>query len=450
MSDKLHPRIQFNDGEGLDTDDLNNASNYIYRHVLEAVSRISGAEMGNAMTMALTAANGMDPYVNGGYERNNLQDPTSANDVIYIPHPYAGPIRSNLTLSTVTSSAQTFDDVKVGSISIEGGVFVQAYNSSTPGAKPTGIASGTPMVYAMSATNNFNVLSALSSLAAPGASFRWDHVGVRLKFATASAESRDFESAATRALTTVSTVKENYIDADFQFVSGAYPGGIAPDPSSYLSTGYGPVLSIKRPSGETEPRDASNFYYWPYPMRLGYEDVFPQDAMFTESYLVDGTNGFHPSDSLALLGVNTYQGTPPASATYIVTPRNPGAGARLIGVGIWNTSSYSASSVSCAISRIEWGVTNGRVRITDLHRLDQAQIFAPNSAGMRGVFEHTWGFPIWCNGHTYGPIFSQLRSTAALVGNDWHGLSKVALRLNIQVSTNGFYAIGPVRFYYLY
>ncbi len=426
-------RIVFNDGEALTHGDLNDLQAGLITEALET-SVLSGAQLGNAHNIAYQGSSGVDPFKADGHSRGD----TLHQSRLYSPAPMSGIVIPD------SGSAPT-------TLSLGKGLLVQRRTASTPG---TPISSDvpsidTPLVHGMSASVR-NLVTDITGNAPPGAGNpRWDTWGVRLRYDRATA-SRNYQDAVTGALSSASGDKDCSVGIETEFVAGAQS---ATFDMATLSAGYVPVLTKRRPSGsDPSPYVPTDFYYHVYPMRLGVETIMPSDGYLTGQIYLDGTS---PGYVLSDVAVPITRGGSPSSTTAIYISRQMHAGCRLIGVAFMTAQSPGPPVLAeiYRISQLADGTITGSV-IVDLSTI-HARLINASSRGFRGCGESDWSpankpLPIWGNGRSYGPLFSDYRrdlSYDASAPYDHAQLDMLAIRVSVN-STN--YGMGPMRLYYLY
>lgn len=428
-------RIIFNDGEALTHGDLNNLQAGLTTEMLEAATDLSGARLGNVA--ALAYAVGMDPFLAGGHLRG---DAMHANR-IYTPAPMSGIIIPNSGTAPTT-------------LSLGKGILVQRRTASTPGSPVSSDVPSidTPLVHGMSASVR-NLVTDITANAPPGGgNSRWDTWGVQLEYERAT-ESRNSQDAVTGALSSSSVDKNGTIGINTEFVTG--PQSASFDMAT-LTAGFVPILTKRRPiTSDPSPYVPGDFYYHAYPMRLGVETLFPEDARLSgTSYLDDGTNGWLVSGGAGIIGTYAYKGTPGTGYAYYY-PRHMHAGTRLVGVSFLT---YSATNSPDSIRLMRVTVDSAGAAVgTSLVDIDaiHARVGTATSTGWRGVGESDWSsatkpLPIWGNGRSYGPLFSDYRrDLSADAVSPYAHAEMDFLALEVQLTTTR-YVMGPVRFYYLY
>jgi hypothetical protein len=448
----LHPHVKWNDGEGLTHTDLQYQSSYLFRQALEAMSYLSGRDMGAAMTARYSATQGGDFFVEGSSDRQNL---TSGK--AYVPFPMAG---------LITLNTAAYSGVSTSTLTLGPGVVVMAQTTSTTGTAPSGVTTSTPMLYCFSASS-YDITAAYLSTAYSVAAHpdnRTDTLCMRLDFASGDTESRDIEDAVTRALTTQSVDKEYYVSATCLYVPGTVYGATSwASAAPAVTAGYAPIISLQRSPGDTTPRNGTTngTYYHVYPMRYASETVFPQDFFLDDEYYYTGTNALNRGQNFTEWWVSktgTLSGTHYAYAM----PRNMHAGCRLIGISY----GFTATSPLTAVLGVASWSSSGATAFNESLPIDtagngsfgvlNARFTSTSSYGWMTITERDWQgnaaypLPVWGNGTTYGPLFSANRfnqgtDVAAPYAHGSQGW------LGVRFScTNTDYQVGPVTFHYLY
>lgn len=472
----LHTKIRWNDGEGLNADDLTTATVGTYAEFIEALSPFGGGDIGAALDCRYSATAGADPVVNQISLRNERVNLPAAK--LFAPHSMLPLVCVSTTISATGASPQLFD-IYTSAVYIGPGTCFMS-RANVVSSTPPGMSADSPLVYVMSALT-YDLGAALASTAASitsalHASFadsaRFDTLAIKLDHATTS-ESRDFEDAVTRTLTTVSTPKVDAVTCDFEYASGSVAATTLCSGAPAISSGYAPLVSIRRAHNAgagisgAAPWLKESFYYHAYPTRYAEETVFPHDFMManTSHYYYTGTNGLFPT-----IGELSKAGTLSGTHYIYIIPRNMHAACRLLGI------SFCMPDDAAQIDKIDfmayqWASDGYQIVSTDdqlslnaYEDADLALISGVNSrwlnASTEGVVyvgEQDWSpnaaypTPIWGNGTHWGPLFSTMRKNWAsfdVSGDFSHGAKRwLALRLSV---TNTLYSVGPFTFHYLY
>lgn len=477
----LHTKVRWNDGEGLNSDDLTTATVGAYAEFIEALSPFSGAEVANAIDARYSATIGGTIVTNQISTRNErVQLPTGK---LFTPHPMAPLVCVSQTMSATGAAPQEWY-VFTSAVYIGPGTCVMSRGDATGSVAP-GMSSSSPLVYVMSSLS-YDLGAALVSTAASILSathgsystWRFDTLAVKLDN-TVTYESRDFEDAVTRTLTTVSTPKVDYVTCTFEYASGSVAAGSLSSGAPSISSGYAPLVTVGRfrdvtgasDWGVADPADAwrrEQFYYHAYPMRYACETVFPKDFLQDDAYdyLKTATNGVFP-DGLSLNKAGTITGT---HYMYAVS-RRMHEGCRLIGI-THCAPSAAAEVLVASLGAVRWASDGEQPGVWfeplplasstsgQLHSITGFNSRILNNANTEGavyIGELDWSpsapypVPVWGNGTTYGPLFSTMQknwATFDVSGDFSHGEAGwLAIRYSM---TNTNYAIGPIKFHYLY
>lgn len=361
------PQVHFNDGEGLDEEDLNRAQSLldgkISQHSLRAGSIGNIHGWGHSLGYAMS---GQDPRPTG-----------LDSNALYTPDP------SSFVMATLEVSAGGLFSVGWGP------QLIVKKAVSAPGTPPTGFAEGGfggVLAYMLDDDEIGH-----SAVAAPAANPRWDSIGVILGHATGASESRDQEDAGTRALTTTTPDKDAQRTAASALVSGAesatptYPAHAA---------GYSRWMTVLREVGETS-LNPDNVRLHAFPMRLKVETVIGADGWFSgTTFEKNGARNGGIQHAAGGVGEIYFHS------------KQMHAGCRLVGIGI-STLNFT-NDVDVKIVRMQEiaGVTTP----TDILSLGGGSPLGTSIDGFAfaGLPElddaNGNDLPIWGNGRTYGPL----------------------------------------------
>ena len=404
-----HPKVLFNDGEGVVHSDFNLLQMKLEARLLE----LAGFDGSGGIGLGIDAANSVE----GVHASSpNLTEFATANWVPFGSTPLA-------RLSPARTAA-----------SIVGGCCIQDKVAATPGTQPTG-ASNTLVFRGLTSRN---MVTDLTGDAAPGSGDpRWDAWGIRLGYEQGGSDTRHEKDASSGALSSDTIDKEERLTEETEFVVGTQS---ATYQVPTMTSGFRPIVTKRRAVGESSPYTAQDFYYHAYPTRLAYEDVFGQEM--TTSGAAEA-QWFKEAQAAG----EPYLVKNGAGAGHVIAwPRTMHAGCRLMGVGVCMSASGEDTNIS--IRRNVFSGTTGLWAQTTLASIGGGSPLG-GADGFSVAGEDDWSgsdiLPIWGNGQHYGPFY-QLESPSN-IGED---VSRLSVRLEEDTSWADGTKIHFVRFYYLY
>ncbi len=405
MADSIDPLVAFSGGEEIVASDFEDTQYLLQRRL---ISQLATWQIGAAYGLA--SGVGPDGFVGQG---NHAELPTDeASGHVWVP--VAGQMFRQADLLTKS---------------------LYNYGGRLAMAGVVGPADGfLPIRYA----ENIAAFSGATFPAGiPAANPRWDSLEIELEEIYEDTDSRDTEDAATRALTTGTPNKRIGVDfAAVGWVSGAEAA--LPDFPA-LTAGRARILSVKRIVGEggTILRDAYACHL--YPVRLGFEDVMAEDCQYDPS-------AWSPTGMGILERLTTS-----ASDGLNFISRNMHAGCRLLAIGVsWSVANepeiilgratFDGSSGLATTSIVDCSGNDGGPSVGNgLTYIGEAEW---SLAGLLESGAET-PYPIWGNGHSYGPLFTNELATDAA--------SKLYVALSEQLDTwDTGDQINFVRFIYAY
>lgn len=418
-------KMLFNDGEGLSHEDLNDAIHLLHRRE-SVLGRLSGNDVHRVRTFTEFAHSvfaGIDLHNAGGQGELGL-----GTDRIYTPFPYEGIIRAQDVASTPVAESELF---------VENGLLVYRKNANMTGTAPT--EQGTAIACYIG-DEDHDLGADLAGNAPPGAGNpRWDTLGVRLNYEQEDSEVRDIKDAVTGALSTTSLDKRQNFFTDYEYATGVQQVGYT---QATLSAGFVPLITIRRPVGDSDPHDPNNFYLNVYPMRLGVEDINGHD-------LCAGSTGW----TFDTLGQCALEKVGAGDGTFYAVPRQMPEGARLVGMGISANGAGDDHRIDIGTLAQTAGVPSYTALTGELG------VGGPISLSVNsyhGISEDDWSpasstpLPIWGNGLSRGPLFSLARKTHATAT----GFNKLAVRVRERTTGVDQWTAGArinlVRLIYLY
>ena len=401
------PQVHFNDGEGLDEEDLNRAQSLLDAKISQYSLRVGG--IGNIHGWGNSA----------GYSMSG-QDPRPLGldaNAVYTPDP------SSFVYSDISVSGAGLFRIDFGPQ-----VMVQKTGVSTPGTAPTGFGGAFGAILAYTLDDDELAHSAVAS---PALNPRWDSIGIQLGHAIGGAVARDFEDASTRALTSTTPDKDAQRTLSSELVSGAESA----TPSYPAQTaGFGRWMTILREVGETS-LNQDNVRLHAFPMKMKVETVIGKDAWFGGATWLEnaGRNG----------GIIHAAG---GAGEAFFHSRRMHAGCRLVGIGI-STVNFG-NDIDVKLVRLE--DVAGAISAVDILNLGGGSPIATTSGGYNfaGLADlddaQNNDLPIWGNGRTYGPLFPD--SVAPVNGRPFDRLAiEVSHATDFTVSD----VINYVQFFYL-
>lgn len=423
-----HGKARFSDGEGLVAGDVNDLS-----HLLDARRLMNGRHNGRGMSRAQNP----NTMRHGSSQGMSLQSfgvaggsGGLATTALYVPEALDGLIRPQAVSAAVA----------LGDLFVENAVIVYRENANMGGTAPNQIGE---VIECALEDEDHDLGADITGNAAPGAGNpRWDTLGVRLNYEATDSQTRDFKDAVTGALSTQSQDKIEKFFTDYQFTVGAQSATYAP--SAFATAGMVPIVTIARPAGETAPLNPDNFYYHPYPMRFGVEDVIGYEL------LEDGAGAEWIQDTLGL-GAKEKSGA--GAGTLYAIPRTLHAGCRLIGVAVITDATVAAHAVDIGRWRHAVGGAPAFTSIVDVSSGTGIGPIDTTVGGFQAAGEFDWSqaatfnLPIWGNGLSRGPLFNlDVNALTTATAYD-----RLAVRIQ-QGGSNWANAerVYGVRFFYLY
>lgn len=423
MADR-NPKVLFNDGEGVDHTDFNRLQELLERKVFEQALRVPG-RVGNALNMGFADSTGADIFGDA--------------------RPGVGPTGTIFVGDSLTGFR---DDTPVaaGALWFEAFVYAQIQGAGTPGTQPTD--SSDLLVYV--GDDEEREYSADLTAATPpiAGDFRWDTLTVRLGYEDTNSVSRDFKDAVTGAPSTTSTNKDRRFSIEWSHVQGPQQGTYT---TAAIASGFAPVITKRRPvGGDSQPYDPDDFYYHPFPTRLGVEDISGQDL------LPDG--GFGTAWDVDTGGFGSMQKVGTGAGTLYALPRHMHAGCRLMGVAVIANADPDADVDIGRFTYSNLAMTDPV--FTSLVGVGDGVAISTSGDGFQGAGAEDWDsvhgedarkLPIWGNGTTHGPLFAPERGTQS-GGRNFR-------RLAVRIASGGAFGSGNwaggdriymVRLFYLY
>jgi len=411
MSDQPHPWVLFNDGEAIEPEDHNLMQQRMFAHLSE-LAQTGGMYLPSNMSPALGV--GVSPYAPGSLGSSLMDD-----DRIYAPNLNAGPVFLN------TDTAQ-----------VRGGPVVQQVNGSTPGTQPT----GNPgyMARLLDGSLEYDIEANLP--AAPGGGDpRWDTVGIRLGFEDGDSQSRDFQDAVTRANSTQSLDKQRRITAEFEVQQGAQQTAYT---TAALSAGFVPLITKRRPVGESQPWDEEDWYYHAFPTRLAVERITGFD-LGIESLTSGGAAGWETNRTNSALIAPIIQKTGGAveAASVVAYPRVMNAHCRLLAVGFSANGTFYTDLTNVTVRGQVVGTSGGASSYNTYYTDTTVAGYAGGYNGF--VMDNATQLPVWGNGTTRGPLIDLARPdfTPGYPGINGYGSNAGRLQM-LFISLNGTFTVG--------
>ena len=409
MADTI-PKVNFNDGEGLDEADLNRVQGLLDAKIMQRSANIGN--LGGALNMGNSTGGGA--FSAGGAELGQHDARSLPATKIFTPAPL-GFISSDISVS----------GLGVLNVGLGPWLFMQGSGASTPGTAPDGFKG---LLSYLPDDDEIGLSSAR-----PTVNNRWDAFGARLGHAAPSAtESRDFEDAATRALTTTTPAKDQTTSFEVEVIQGTEA---ATPVIPAQSAGYATYAAVKRATGETS-LDPDDFRLFTYPMNLKVETVMGSDGWFA-------TTSFDKNSARP----GSIQKNGAGAADLYMFSRNMHAGHRLVGVGICTQN--TTRDIDVVIQRAEYDAT-GTLTLVDLLNVGAGNPLGTtnegfNFAGLDDFVDADGNeLPIWGNGRTYGPLLGDHGAAAV------DGLVSDALAIKFaDAAWVGAENIAYVKFYYL-
>lgn len=408
------PQVNYNDGEGIDEDDFNRAQSLSDAKLYERSSRIGS--LAAVHSMGFTTGRGGDMS-----QQHPRPESILDASAIYTPDP-----------RTFVNS--TFEITGAGNLAIDFGpqLFLQRSSASTPGTAPQGFdESSLGAVLAFVSDVSDEISYALK--ARPTTNPRFDSINIRLGHDAGNAVSRDFEDSSTRALSSTSPSKDQLRIRQHEYQEGAESATpVYPSPTS----GYGRFITVKRETGETS-LNQDNVGYHAFPMKLKVETIY-------------GHQGWAPTgfqENNARVGAIEKNGA--GGGSVVFQSRQMHEGCRLVGIGI-STQNFGFNLDEVMIQRTE-GSAAGVISQIDILNVGGGSPLSTSVDGFAFVglpeLDDADGndTPIWGNGRSYGPLFSDKAQNPA-EGMMADGLALTLLDI---ADWAGGELINYVQFYYL-
>lgn len=312
MASKL-TKVLFNDGEGLDFNDLNDLIEEGRKHAVVALLSPGRGGAGSYEGMALSGSQWL--HVTG----DSCAPKASA---------------TNLTVDVL------------------GGLITHSTSfAGAPGDFSAGASLGAPATYAA-------YLNELRTTHAGGAgSDRWDLVSLHLSEADGGSESRDFEDATTRAKTTVAQLKQRNVIMTKTLTAGTPGSGVIPA----CPAGDVPLYAVMVPTGAAGVLLNSNIRDLRMPQGRFSIDVYAREelargALVSGSFVTGSVNGAFG-----------YVSSPAANHALCFIPRAPlGHAARLISVQTLVGESSTATLTLRRFNALSGGTLGGSTLLADL------------------------------------------------------------------------------------
>jgi len=408
MPDHL-PQVNFSDGEGVEEDDFNRLQSLLDAKTLERAFRVGGL----AGTFLLDGASSGNP-----------------NGPLSDARPIGLSASRIITPDPLTFTLNDFSISGAGELTIDTGNFLLVQRAgAAAGTAPSGFAEsfGGLLSYV---PDDGEVVEAGN--ARPSTNPRWDSLDLALSHSQGGSESRDHEDAATRALTTVAQDKDQERTLLIEYNEGTeaatptYPA---------LTSGYGRYITVLRGTAETSLTQ-NNVRLHAFPGKLKIERVHGHNAWHDST-----TNYGHNASRFGSL---TRIATGGGGGTVIFAPNNIHEGCRLVGVG----ASFLNFSNDLDVDLVRLSEAAGVISVDSIFTLTSIDTSTPGYQ-FEGLadFEDAAGLeqPIWGNGRTYGPLFSNKEASPVSGVN----VDRLALRINDASDWVSGDVMNYVEFYYL-
>lgn len=402
MSDATtHPLMAFQDGEGIDPADFESMESLLRQRWIQECGPGPATQLAALIKNDTTA-----DFIGGGDGQPGLED--SAYELIeqlFVPR--AGQLFTapeTKVFQSYPSRFMFFEDSALpwGYLAMPGSVTLTAPSASLPAVNP-----------------------------------RWDTLELNISTADGASESRDFEDASSRTLST--TTPNKRIDTTYTAAWKVGSEAALPDFPA-LTSGRRRLISLKRQLGEGGTVNKADFALHVYPMRVAIEDVYGHEAFI-------GTAGRWTT--------NTAGGLLRASAStgdYVVfRSRKMHPGCRLLAVGV-SSSLWTGTEF---VSKLRRATYNSSGVLGTVTFVDFDTDIQPN--GLHYMGERDWtvngglaagtqcAFPIWGNGYPYGPLFSSDDAIASPVAS-----SHLELAITVDSAPDVDEVLNFVRFIYAY
>jgi len=410
MSDHLS-HVLFNDGEGLDEADLNKSQNILDAKISERGFRVGG----------LAGAFDLDNDVTGNPNGDAGSDARAIGlspTRIIIPDPFCFTLNN---FSVSAGGALSFDT---------GNMLIIQRAGVAAGTAPDGL--GNSFGDILSYVPDDSEL-AESANARPTVNSRWDSFNLAISHTSGGPTSRDFEDASTRALSTTTPNK----DMERTMLSEYNSGAESATPSyPAVTAGYGRYLTVLRETAESSLNE-DNVRLHAFPGELRIEKMSGDDAWTTS-----------PADfvaNAARVGSLYRSGSGVGGTVYFI-PRQLNEGSRLVGFGM---SCLNFSNDLAGIDIVRLAEVAGVINVEDILDISAEFSTSTNGYSFMGLDELVDAqgneLPVWGNGRTYGPLFSD-KAGAPVSGKN---VDRVAVRITDAANWTVGDIINYVEFYYL-